>query len=377
MNPQPLKAPRFIRKTQLAPHEYRKNFHQLDQEVIAAVTSADADRVTPLMSKIYLRLVNAPAEYREREGVLRFEAEEREGKLRTAWSVLCEVVGVASATANKALRWMHDEGIIGYYAGKNGAGIRVFLNRAASSIGMRANQGGQKILAFSPTSRRAPHTSAGEAAFKDSYAVREISDTDINSRAPKNGADTDQVGNKPSAPIAPPTDDPQATEKKGGGVVLAETGAPAAIPVEEIVRRLRSELEPSLNKAAAQAAKFEHERTREWLERHGIPKATRVAQREAYNVLRSHGVINARAGRARADLDVGRNDYVPVARPLSPTEVKEMAEVCIAMIETHGQAIDVTLSEMSAEAGGCLLSEDAPKVRELALSMVNSASQEE
>src|SRR5947209_14599372 len=105
MSLQPLPSQRFIRRTQLAPNEYRKNFQQIDREILSAVTSAEADQVTPLMSKIYLRLVNAPERYWEREGVLRIEAEAREEKLVKSWSVLCELVGVASATARKALRW--------------------------------------------------------------------------------------------------------------------------------------------------------------------------------------------------------------------------------------------------------------------------------
>src|SRR5205085_7269420 len=145
-------APRFVRRTRLATHEYRKNFRQLDEEIIAAVTSPAADRVTPLMSKIYLRLINAPAQQYEREGVLRFERELREGQHVKAWSALCELLGVASATANKALAWLHEQGIIGYYAGKNGVGIRIFLNRAVSSIGVRADAVGKKILPFAPAS---------------------------------------------------------------------------------------------------------------------------------------------------------------------------------------------------------------------------------
>jgi len=78
-----------------------------------AVTSAEADQVTPLMSKIYLRMVGTPAEYWEREGVLRIEAEVREDRVVKAWAVFCELVGVASATASKAVRWMHDQGVIG------------------------------------------------------------------------------------------------------------------------------------------------------------------------------------------------------------------------------------------------------------------------
>src|SRR5215213_8361850 len=138
MAAQPNFSNRFVRKTQLGANEYHKNFFKLDEEITAAITSAEADKVTPLMSKIYLRMVNAPDRYWEREGVLRFEAEFREGKQVKAWDLLCETLGVASATANKAIAWLREEGIIGYFAGKNGAGLRIFLNRAGSSIGVRA-----------------------------------------------------------------------------------------------------------------------------------------------------------------------------------------------------------------------------------------------
>src|SRR5215216_2770880 len=148
MTPQSLSTPRFVRKTQLGPNEYRKNFHQIDREVMAVITSAEADQVTPLMSKIYLRIVNAPERFWERDGVLRIEAEVRDERLVKAWAVLCDLVGVASATASKALGWMHEQGIIGYFAGKNGVGIRIFLNRATSSIGVRAASAGKKILPF-------------------------------------------------------------------------------------------------------------------------------------------------------------------------------------------------------------------------------------
>src|SRR5918998_1188945 len=177
MTPQPLPSPRFVRKTRLGPNEYRKNFHQIDREILAAVSSEEADRVTPLMSKIYLRIVNAPERFWEREGVLRIEAELRDEKLLKAWAVLCDLVGVASATASKALRWMHEQGIIGYFSGKNGVGLRIFLDRAVSSIGVRAAQSGKKILAFPPASSERVPASANEPAFNDSFAVRETSDS--------------------------------------------------------------------------------------------------------------------------------------------------------------------------------------------------------
>jgi hypothetical protein len=370
-------APRFIRKTQLAPGEYRKNFHQLDHDILMAINSPEADMITPLMSKIYLRLTLAPAEHWERAGVLRFEAEWREGKHVKAWSVLCEVLGVASATASKALTWMHDVGVIGYFSGKNGVGIRIFLNRAADSIGSRAPQGSKKILAFSPASSFNSPASPNEPAFNDSFAVLEVLDSDFNPRAPQNGADKIRVDKISSAPAIPCADSQRMNPPSEGETNALRANATSTVSVDEIVRRLKSELEPSLQTAARQAAHREHERTREWLETRGLPKAARVAQREAYNVLRSHGVVSSSKDRARAELEVGRNHHAPEAKPISAEEFKDLAEMCVAMLETHGQAIDVTLSEISSEAGGFLLAEDAPRVRALAESMAQQTGRKE
>ena len=53
--------------------------------------------------------------------------------------------------------------------------------------------------------------------------------------------------------------------------------------------------------------------------------------------------------------------FSPPAR--SDGEVEELAQACVAMLEVKGQAVERTLSEMSAEAGGFLLPGDAPRVR--------------
>jgi hypothetical protein len=372
MTAQALEAPRFIRKTQLAPNEYRKNFHQLDNDILLVITSAEADRITPLMSKIYLRLTAAPAQYWERDGVLRFEAEWREGKHVKAWSVLCEVLGVASATASKALTWMHDVGVIGYFSGKNGVGIRIFLNRAANSIGSRAAQSSKKILQFAPASSSNSPASPNEPAFNDSFAVQDkIPDSDFNPRAPKTGAADKKTVVKKDSETSPSTKTEAGTGIEGREISIDDSQVNPMISIDEVIRRIRSEIEPAVESAAQRAAQREHERTREWLESKGLPKAARVAQREAYNVLRQNGVISSKEERARADLEVGRNDYAPAeAKPLSVDEIKTYAEMCVAMLETHGQAIDVTLSELSSEAGGPVLSEDAPKVRAEAEQMI-------
>ena len=368
MSLRPLPGARFIRRTELRPDEYRKNFHQIDREVLSAVTSEEADRVTPLMSKIYLRMVNAPEKYWERDGVLRIEAEVRDEGLVKAWSVLCELVGVASATASKALRWMHEQGIIGYFSGKNGVGLRIFLNRAASSVGIRQGQAGKKILAFAPASSVAFPASANEPAFMDSFAVKEISDTDRNPRAPKSGAEQTGVAK------TDPDSHPARSEHfpRGDGSESMPPPRPALrfeVPVAEIVSRLKHELEPSLQSAARRAAAQEHERTREWLESRGLPKAARVAQREAYNVLRKYGVIRDTTHAASAD--IGRGQPTQELQPLMDGEVEELAQACVAMLEVKGQSVEVTLSEMSTEAGGFLLPADAPRVRSKVEALLN------
>lgn len=360
---------RFIRKTQLGPNEYRKNFHQIDREVMAVITSTEADQVTPLMSKIYLRLVNAPEKFWEREGVLRIEAELRDEKLLKAWAVLCDLVGVASATASKAIRWMHEQRIIGYFSGKNGVGLRIFLNRAVSSIGVKQPQGSKKILTFPPASSQSAHSSANEPAFNDSFAVREVLDTDVNSRAPKNGADTAQVAKISSDLPSPPEGNRHSSTIRNP----SQRQTLDVISLNEVITRLRAELEPAMHTAARQAASREYERTREWLENRGLPKAARVAQHEAYNVLRKYGVISESTRSSRAPAEVGCAGYVPPEpHILTEDEVADLAEACVAMFDTKGQSIDLTLSEMSVEVGGVLLPEDAPRVREKANSLLAS-----
>lgn len=364
-----LAGPRFVRRTRLGANEYRRNFHQIDHDVLAAVTSAEADRVTPLMSKIYLRLVSAPAEFWECEGVLYFSAGEEGGRPVKASKVLYGLLGVASATAHKALGWMHEQGLVGYFAGKNGTGIRIFLNRATSSIGVRAASAGKKILPFARGSNEGPPGSSDEPAFNDSYAVSEVLETDLNPRAPKNGAETETVGKTSSAQTQPqPLINRMSHDREESGQSITRAVS-EIVSVEEVVRRLRSELEPRLREAAAQATSREMERTRQWFETKALPKAVRVAQHETYDLLRKHGTVDSQRQQGSADLELGRSaaDCTAVAaQPLTEKEVRETAEVCVALLETQGKSIEVTLSEISSEGGGWLLREDISRVHEAA-----------
>lgn len=356
---------RFVRRTSLNPNEYRTDFRQIDCDVIAVLVSDEASKVTPHMSKIYLALVTAPSDYWEREGVLRLSGREREEKWQTAWEQLVELVSVASATARKALAWMSRQGIIGYFAGRNGVGIRIFINRAASSIGRKPDQG-QKNLRLVRTSPDAPRTSTDEVCFKESFAILEDSDSDLIPHAPKNGAAETRANSELSDPnsasletrAAPPRSTAlDVTEKLSVNVINSAT------VVEQIVR----EVVPQVRAAAAR----EQERTREWFTNHALPKAIRVAQASAYDVLRAHGVINesrsrsSSSGRNRPDdRQVGKHIPAEITpHLLSDEEITELAEGCVALLVTQGQTIDRSLSGMSVEAGGFLLQEDAPKVR--------------
>jgi len=366
---QALATPRFLRKTTLLATEANTNFKMLDEAIGEAITSPEADSVTPLMSKIYTRLLLTPLGMREGERVLRFAGEEREGRWVTAWEQLRAHLRVSSETANKALRWMHGQGIIGYYAGKNGVGIRIFLNRAASSVARRAAPRPQKIFPCAPASVGTPRISSGEVPFKDSFAVSESLDSDFNSVAPKSGAGKSVGGEKFSGSAAshggvrePGDGGPNGFAPFGG------RGVSNGFALEEIVLRLKTELEPALHSAARQAAAREHERTREWLENKGLPKAARVAQHEAYNVLKRYGLFRGpAAGASVAATEAGRNPEPPAGtRPLSDVEIAELAQACVAVLETQGRPVDVTISQMGLDAGGFLSRVDAARVKETA-----------
>ncbi|MET0626405.1 MAG: hypothetical protein ABW250_25955 [Pyrinomonadaceae bacterium] len=354
-------AAKFLRRTTLRETEVNTKFRMLDDDVAEAITSAAADEVTPLMSKVYTRLLLTPAEWREGERVLRFAGQEREGKWVTAWEQLRRHLRVSGETASKALRWMHGQGIIGYYSGKNGVGIRIFLNRAANSVAQKREAKSQKILSFVPASDGPARTSLCETPFNDSYAVSEVLETDLNPRAPKNGAGSQPVLEKRLGKSARPSAN---VPEPGLDETLSSRTAPRAeVPVERIVSRLRDELEPALRRMARQAASSEHERTREWLENKGLPKAVRVAQRETYEVLRRQGLL--REGSKNSHAEVGRGGAVLSAPRLLPEgEVIELAEACVALFEVKGQPVESTLSEMNVASGGFLLPEDASRVLE-------------
>jgi hypothetical protein len=349
---------RFLRRTVLGPDEYRTNFRQIDCDVISEITSDEASRVTPQMSRIYLRLIQSPNQYWEREGVLRFSGEDSEGGWLTAWEQLLSVAGVASATARKSIAWMNEMGIIGYFAGKNGVGIRIFINRASSSIRERPKSE-QKNLRLIRASTAEPRTSKDEAPFKESFADRENLEADIVPHAPA------RVGEQ--------------SESQFVGEPRERTGTdtrPARVQNEtEIVERIVERIGPQLKFASER----EHERTRQWFVDHALPKAIRVAQRSAYDILRANDAVSqpgVSSRRHRTDNSrVGANPAAPPipSGPLTEREINDVAEGCVAIVYAQGRELDRTLSELVAADGGFLTAEEIRRVRARAEALIVSA----
>ena len=373
-------AQTFIRRSKLAPNEYRKNFRQIDQAAIEAVTSAEACQITPLMSKIYLRLLNSPSACWESAGVLRFTGDEREGKWMTGWQQLLAIVGVASATASKAMRWLHATGVIGYDAHRNGVGIRIFINRAKASIGQTDIKQAEKNLPRAAASPACVRTSPDDVPFKESFAVLENLDSNLKTRAPNGAAKTSWDSTSQSE--TPPNSDaenrgqPQQPQPSTLQSLFADR-----VELMRVVELLKRELEPTLRSGAAQAAAREHDKTRHWFENRALPKAVRVAQHESYSFLKQQGLLIHQHSQAKSrpasELSAGRRgDYSSQPKLLSAAEIEELADLCATYQHFRGQLIDVTLAELSAEVAGCILPEDAPKVRSLAIEKMQVMSRE-
>jgi hypothetical protein len=93
---------------------------EIRSDILKIISSNEASRVTPFLSMIYLRLVRAPPQFWEQSNTLRFsEKREDSQRVTTAWAQLTALVKVSPGTARKALRWLHDQGVISYSTSNN------------------------------------------------------------------------------------------------------------------------------------------------------------------------------------------------------------------------------------------------------------------
>jgi hypothetical protein len=86
---------------------------KIREDILKKVTSAEASKVTPFMSHVFLRLINAPPHLWEGGSVLRFTTIAEEVRtVITAWEQIAKLAIVSSRVAMKALTWLNDEGVI-------------------------------------------------------------------------------------------------------------------------------------------------------------------------------------------------------------------------------------------------------------------------
>ena len=95
------------------------------QDIMELITSDEADQVTPLMSKIYYRLLLAPSEWWDSSESLRVRGSTREEVSTTAWAELVNWLRVSPEDARRALQWLHEKQIIDYRERYNGREIEL------------------------------------------------------------------------------------------------------------------------------------------------------------------------------------------------------------------------------------------------------------
>jgi hypothetical protein len=97
----------------------------IDRAIAEAVTSDEAERVTPHICAIYYRLLFPPEDWWEEKELLHIKAGSQNGVLTPAWSALVAHLRVPPETARRALRWLEENDIITFKTSANGREIRI------------------------------------------------------------------------------------------------------------------------------------------------------------------------------------------------------------------------------------------------------------
>jgi hypothetical protein len=95
--------------------------------IAEAVTSEEAEKVTPDISAIYLRLVTAPEQWWKENELLSIKSEDQDSILTLAWSVLVAYLQVPPETARRALDWFEEKGFMTVKYSADGRQIEISL----------------------------------------------------------------------------------------------------------------------------------------------------------------------------------------------------------------------------------------------------------
>jgi hypothetical protein len=347
---------RVVRRVFLYPHEKRTNFTPVDNDILRAVSSDEAARVTDKMSKIYLRLIQVRRDspFHQSEGVLCFPGEERAGQWVTAFDQMVAYLGVAPATARKALEWLKQKGIIGYVCPK-GYPVRVWLNRAAASIAPREGAQGTHLRAVpSPApSLSAPGAnadapffydeSASVPAFKESHGHEEnlcsVNPLALVSAAESTPTNSTSANRPAAVSVSHPAGSGISGEKPEAAGTLAEVRKLSTL-VTEIERKVSGILPACASAVRAEVddqLEFQFRKIRQFLHDKAVPQAARTGQQEAYKILRRLGAVTTEA---RAKSDVYTGSSATSAAPPAPQNARQTQvsrEEALALAESIWQ----------------------------------------
>lgn len=97
------------------------------EDILELITSLEAEQVTELMSKIYIGLLYAPAEWWDGNETRRVRGSREEAVATTAWAELVNRLRVTPEEAQKALQWMQEKEIITYREYEGGREIEISM----------------------------------------------------------------------------------------------------------------------------------------------------------------------------------------------------------------------------------------------------------
>jgi hypothetical protein len=99
----------------------------IHRSIVEAITSREAEQITPNICSIYYRLILSPTEWRENKELLVIKSESCKGVLSPAWSVLVAHLRVSPETARRALAWFEEKGFISITSSADGREIKIYM----------------------------------------------------------------------------------------------------------------------------------------------------------------------------------------------------------------------------------------------------------
>jgi hypothetical protein len=321
---------RFIRRTSFQSDEQHINFTKLDNEILDVITSPEACEICPSISRVYLRLLRTPFKYWEREGIIYFNGEVGERGYCTAWQQLIHITGVGNSTLSKALRFLHEAGVIGYSPKAAGAGIRIFFNHALASIKKRP----QKNLRLLATPIEGTGNPKMRVAFSGMF-LQEVQDNNSRTSVRTQQINPPRLTHDPIPTVEKSQPKTTTTRKLLTNPVTEQTFSTPQLPV---LPKLRTEDPIQI--------------MQDWLNSKAIPKATRIAVKESLDWLKSQGFISK------------QNDHLQQTRPSSnlsrwPTIEKS----CTVSLNNQAKDMLQTLSSQQKQRWTNQLREEITKLQ--------------